>query len=94
MSFKVINESKYLTNKAEGFNEGMQLAASRFNLFIFLLLFLFCLKVVLKLPPVQSRLDGYVEDAAYTVDFSADVLAFFIVIVLFYAATGKNILGI
>lgn len=82
-----------LTVKAEAFNQGMQLAANRFEFFIWGLAVVYGLKIVLKLPPIQNRLDGYVADAADTVDFGADVLGFFIVVVFLFALTGKPILN-
>lgn len=83
-----------VTAKAEGFNQGMQLAAQRFDLFIYALVTVYTLKVVLKLPPIQNRLDGYVSDVVDTIDFGCDVLGFFIVVVLFFAVTGRNILAV
>jgi hypothetical protein len=79
-----------LESKAEGYNAGFQAAADRFELWILILAGLFLVKVLIKAPPIQNRISDwkgyeYVE----TIEFSADVLAFFIVVVMAWVASGK-----
>lgn len=83
-------EQQQLLNKADGYNAGFQAAADRFELWIMILAALFLFKVLIKFPPIDRRLQdlpGY--DWVEALEFSADVLAFFIVAVMAWVALGK-----
>lgn len=93
MSF-ITNASIDKVQYANGFNQGMQQSAETFSLMIQLLMLSFAFKVVINFPPIQSRLKdlkGY--DILDIAQYSADVLAFFITLMMFWVLLGNNLIG-
>ena len=84
----MINPERY----AEGFNQGFQAGAQKFETFIVLLGIVYGLKIVLLLPPVNSRIKKHVSVVEDPVNSGLDVLGFFIVLVFVWAWTGQLII--
>ena len=81
-----------ITEYAEGFNEGMNDAVSRFSLMVSLLFLSYLLKIVLDYPKVNAYLNGLTKyDLADHITYGADVLAFFIVLLMFLVSQGVNV---
>jgi len=81
-----------ITEYAEGFNEGMNDAVSRFSLMVSLLFLSYLLKIVLDYPKVNAYLNGLTRyDLADHISYGADVLAFFIVLLMFLVSQGVNV---
>jgi len=81
-----------ITEYAEGFNQGMSDAVSRFSLMISLLFASYLLKIVLDYPRVNEYVNGLTQyDLANHISYGADVLAFFIVLLMFLVSQGVNV---
>jgi len=81
-----------ITEYAEGFNQGMSDAVSRFSLMVSLLFASYLLKIVLDYPRVNEYVNGLTRyDLADHISYSADVLAFFIVLLMFLVSQGVNV---
>jgi len=81
-----------ITRYAEGFNHGMSDAVSRFSLMVSLLFVTYLLKIVLDYPRVNAYVNGLTRyDLADHISYSADVLAFFIVLLMFLVSQGVNV---
>jgi hypothetical protein len=79
---------------AEGFNQGMQAAAQRFELYIWILAGLFLLRIVIQLPWIRVRLEDLTRINLYQAfDTGTDVLCFFLVVVLLHALLGMPVIG-
>jgi hypothetical protein len=81
-----------ITEYAEGFNQGMSDAVSRFSLMVSLLFASYLLKIVLDYPRVNAYVNGLTRyDLADHISYGADVLAFFIVLLMFLVSRGVNV---
>lgn len=81
-----------ITEYAEGFNQGMNDAVSRFSLMVSLLFASYLLKIVLDYPRVNEYVNSFTKyDLADHISYGADVLAFFIVLLMFLVSRGVNV---
>jgi len=81
-----------ITEYAEGFNQGMSDAVSRFSLMVSLLFASYLLKIVLDYPRFNEYVNGLTRyDLADHISYGADVLAFFIVLLMFLVSQGVNV---
>jgi len=81
-----------ITEYAEGFNQGMSDAVSRFSLMVSLLFASYLLKIVLDYPRVNEYVNSVTKyDLADHISYGADVLAFFIVLLMFLVSQGVNV---
>jgi hypothetical protein len=84
-----INKAQY----AAGFNQGMEQATSTISLMIQVLVMTFALKVIVNFPPISKRInqtDKY--NLVEIIEFSADVLAFFVTIMMFWTLQGNALI--
>lgn len=90
----VTNESIDKVQYAAGFNQGMEQAANTFSLMIQVLVVTFALKVVIQFPPISRRVNNAAPwDVVEVVDYSADVLAFFVTIMMFWTLQGNALIS-
>jgi len=81
-----------ITEYAEGFNQGMSDAVSRFSLMISLLFVSYLLKILLDYPKINRYVNSLTKyDLADHISYGADVLAFFIVLLMFLVSRGVNV---
>jgi len=81
-----------ITEYAEGFNQGMSDAVSRFSLMVSLLFASYLLKIVLDYPRINEYVNNITKyDLADHISYGADVLAFFIVLLMFLVSRGVNV---
>jgi len=81
-----------ITEYAEGFNQGMNDAVSRFSLMVSLLFVSYLFKIVLDYPRVNKYVNSLTKyELADHLSYSADVLAFFIVLLMFLVSQGVNV---
>lgn len=85
-----LNKAQY----AAGFNQGMEQASQTFSLMIQVLVLSFAWKVIIKFPPVSRRVNSLTKwDLVEVTEYSADVLAFFITIMIFWTMQGNALIG-
>lgn len=85
-----INKQQY----AEGFNQGMQQSAETFSLMIQFLVLSFGIKVLLHFPPVNQRINSWTDyDIVDVMTYSADVLAFFLTVMIYWTLIGNNLIA-
>jgi hypothetical protein len=90
----MIEDRINLTEYSEGFNQGMQAAADRFELYIFILVGLYAFRIFIQLPFVHRKIDDLTDYDLYgALDVGTDVLAFFIVAILLHALLGEPIIA-
>jgi len=81
-----------ITEYAEGFNQGMSDAVSRFSLMVSLLFVSYLLKILLDYPKINRYVNSLTKyDLADHISYSADVLSFFIVLLMFLVSRGVNV---
>lgn len=81
-----------ITEYAKGFNQGMSDAVSRFSLMVSLLFASYLLKIVLDYPRINEYVNNITKyDLADHISYGADVLAFFIVLLMFLVSRGVNV---
>lgn len=79
---------------ATGFNQGMEQAAQSFALMIQVLAASFLLKIIIRFPPVYKRINEATDyEVVQVVEYSADVLAFFITVMLYWSLQGNALIG-
>jgi len=90
----VINETINKAQYAAGFNQGMEQSAETFSLMIQILVLTFAFKVIVKFPWIANRLEESTHyDIIEVAELSADVLAFFVTVMMYWSLLGKNLLG-
>jgi len=81
-----------ITEYAKGFNQGMSDAVSRFSLMVSLLFASYLLKIVLDYPRINEYVNNITKyDLADHISYGADVLAFFIVLLMFLVSRGVKV---
>lgn len=78
---------------AAGFNQGMEQATNTISLMIQVLVLCFALKVIVQFPPLSKKInqsDKY--DIVEIVEYSADVLAFFVTIMMYWTLQGNALI--
>ena len=91
----MIDDGISLTEYSEGFNQGMQAAADRFELYIFILVGLYGFRVFIQAPFVHRKIDNLTDFDLYgALNVGSDVLAFFVVAILLHALLGEPVIAV
>jgi len=77
----------------EGFNQGLQEAAQKHDLFLEILIVSFAMRMFIQLPQVQQRIESIAKRNLHPALLTGvDVLAFFTTVLLYWASLGNPII--
>lgn len=89
----ITNTTMNATQYAAGFNQGMEQASQTFQLIIQVLVFTFAVRMIVNFPWLKNRIENKTKlDIVETVEFSADVLAFFLTVMIYWTMKGNALI--